>query len=168
MQSVLTGEFGRMNDKVEIPEAQGPTHYFWLFREGERTYEEYRDLLQRRDATVCLQDDVIQYILGTLRWVPTSNGHGLNPYGPNVFNRAGGEAFQKVCQGWAQILSQGPETLLLSTGWMRVLDEEGKESDGKPYRFRISRAELVQKLDKLAECAGLIASGDYFLFHLGP
>ena len=92
---------------------------------------------------------MIQYIIEPLFWVPTSNGQGFDPYGPKVFNRAGGEALQKVCQGWAQILSQGPETLLLSFGWTQDLDEKEKAIGGKPYRFQISRAKLVQNLEKL-------------------
>lgn len=156
-----------MNDEEEIQEAFGPCHDFWLFREGERSYKEYRDLYKRRDAPIRISEDVIQYLNQSLQWVPTSTGQGLNLYGVTILNRASGECLQKICSGWAQILSQGPETLVLSFGWMRIQDEEGKEAEGQPYRFRISRDELVQSLEKLAEYGGLIASGDYFLFHIG-
>jgi hypothetical protein len=155
------------NDEKVIQEAFGPCHDFWLFREGERTYKDYWDLLGRSDAPVRIPDDAIQYLHPSLQWIPNSIGHGLNLYGVTIFNHASGERLQKICSGWAQILSQGPESLELSYGWTCILDEEGKETNGQPYRFRTSRNELVQALEKLAQYGELIASGEYFLFHFG-
>jgi hypothetical protein len=52
----------------------GLYHNFWLFREGERSYTNYRDLLPRRDAPACLHDDfLIGYLWNTLSWIPTLN-----------------------------------------------------------------------------------------------
>ncbi|HEY4384358.1 MAG TPA: hypothetical protein VGN34_07795 [Ktedonobacteraceae bacterium] len=59
-------------------------HDFWLFREGERAYTDYNDLLSRRDAPATLDDDVLLYFFDTVLWIPTFNparnerGNGLN------------------------------------------------------------------------------------------
>jgi hypothetical protein len=107
-------------------------HDFWLFREGERAYTEYHDLLPRRDAPVSIHDDVLQYFFDTLTWIPTLNpakgvyGHGLNMWGPTVIDRTGGALFRQVLAAWAQLFACGPERLRLHgpATWHWPFDEE--------------------------------------------
>jgi hypothetical protein len=42
-------------------------HDFWLFRQGERAYTDYDDLLPRRDAPVSIDDEVLRYMLDTIK-----------------------------------------------------------------------------------------------------
>ncbi len=51
----------------------GPLHDFWILQEGERSYDEYEDLLGRHDAPVRVPDDLLHYMHYTLQWIPTVN-----------------------------------------------------------------------------------------------
>ena len=63
---------GRRNPASrKIRFAGGPYHDFWLFREGERAYNDYRDLLGRKDAPVRLPMDVVGVLSQALKAVPT-------------------------------------------------------------------------------------------------
>ncbi len=94
-------------------------HSFWLFREGERAYTEYRDLLSRHDAPVRLDDEVLRYCFDTLLWIPTFNpaknerGNGLNWWGPTIIGQEGGDPFHRIFAAWAHVFSCGPRQLQL-------------------------------------------------------
>ena len=53
----------------KIRYACGPYFDFWLFREGERAYNDYRDLLPRKDAPIRMSYDIYFAL-------PKEFGHG--------------------------------------------------------------------------------------------
>lgn len=165
----------------------GLFHNFWLFREGERSYTDYRDLLPRRDPPACLHDDfLIGYLWDTLSWIPTINPgdvraplpmQGLSRWGPTIINQTGGAAFHRLCTTWADLFSQGPEQLQLTgpfvMSWPFEEDEHLMERGQfmrlgghfEPLLFR--RDELVQTFTTLAQFGAQAATGEYFIFHFG-
>ena len=147
-------------------------HEFWLFREGERDYTAYSGL-HHKDAPLLLSDRAASFLSETFSWVPSMNpanrnewhGSGLNYFGPTVFNKEGGEALRGVCAGWAQLLSQGPEVLVLPDGWYTLSDE--KPPQIKPHHFKTNRDPFVQRLKTLADWGEKAATGAFFILHLG-
>ncbi len=159
-------------DNDNIREASDPYHDFWLFREGERKYNEYSDMLGRNNAPLRMPDDVICFLLESLRWVPTINpaastwsGWGINGYGPTIINHMGGEKLHEICTGWAQILSQGPEPLILSKGW--VVPSQQLPRQWEPALFKTSREKLAADLKQLAEYGQQAATGAWYILHFG-
>jgi len=152
----------------------GPYHDFWLFREQEREYGNYSDLLGRRDAPLRLSDDLMRYFYDTLAWVPTFNpanpsqvDKGLNLYGPTIINRLGGEKFAVVLGGWCQLLRLGPEQIILSAGSMGIVGENGEIEDSGWHKMEVARDEILEQLNLLAEWGAFAATGEFFILHLG-
>ncbi len=161
-----------MTEERKIEEAIGPHHNFWLFREGERAYEDNEDLWGREDASLRIKDDLLRYLIDSLNWIPILNplspdspeGKGLDLCGVNIINREGGNCLRQICLGWAQILARGPEPLILTNGWTGMPDDP---ESWEPYRFYTSRDKFVAALEQLAEYGCLVVTGEYFLLHLG-
>lgn len=73
-----------------------PAHEFLLLPEKDNDYFGYTNHFNDPNA-LKLNDDIILYMMDTLRWVPSINpanpnqwgGYGLNYYGPTVINKAG-------------------------------------------------------------------------------
>jgi hypothetical protein len=163
-------------------------HDFWLFREGERGYEETRNLWGRHDeAPLHVDDDLLQYLRDTLDWVPALDPsstppvttQGLNLYGPTIINHIGGPILRDVCAAWSQLFGCGPARLRLCLGFgWGVLNEEELPAErmalldylmqSAEYSFvEVERDRVVGSLRRLAEYAAQAATGDYFIVHLG-
>src|SRR5947209_6651768 len=157
-------------------------HDFWLFREGERAYTDYGNLLPRSDAPVSINDEALRYFFDTLTWIPTFNpaknewGNGLNWWGPTVIDQTGGDLFHRIFTSWAQIFACGPThiQLLGSFSWQWPYDEPGHlvsedelDTMGSYTQLEVDRDSLVQQLTTLAQFGGQAATGKFFILHLG-
>ncbi len=159
------------------------SHDFWLFREGERTYDDYRDLLARRDAPIRLDDHLLAYFGDSLIWIPTLNptqgdipGYGLNWFGPTIVNETGGLALQQVCLAWKQLFACGPAQLRLRVCYTltwpfeekeHILDPTQLDQLGEYEYVEVERDWLVETFATLAQFGAQVATGEYFLLHLG-
>jgi len=158
------------------------THDFWLFREGERAYTEYKDLLPRRDAPVSIDDQVLRYCDDTLVWIPTFNpatserGHGLNWWGPTIIDQTGGSLFHQICSSWAQLFTVGPAKLRVrrafSWHWPfeeseHVVREDELNTMGGYTWLEVDRESFVEHLTTLAHFGEQAATGKFFILHLG-
>ena len=157
-------------------------HDFWLFRQGERAYTDYSDLLPRRDAPVSIHDEVLRYMMDTFTWIPTFNpaknepGKGLNMWGITIIDQTGGELFQRVFTAWAQLFAVGPQHLqihgLFSWRWPyeeseHLVHEDELHTIGSYDRLEVERDRFVQQLTTLAEFGAQAATGKFFIIHLG-
>lgn len=153
---------------------QGPYHDFWLLQEGQHDYKDFWNLLGRKDAEVRISDDLLRYFYDTLSWIPTLNpsvssqpSSGLNLYGPTIINHTGGQHFADVTQAWSHLLNLGPEQIVLSTGSMGIVGEDGEVEDKGWCKLEIERDVVVQQLNLLAEWGRSAATGEFFVLHLG-
>lgn len=159
----------------KIRYATGPYHDFWLFHEGERTYNDYRDLLGRKDAPVRLLSDVVGFLTPTFQGVSSINpsnlnswpGVNLNDYGPTIINKVGGRTFSEACRKAAQEWAQDSETIILTWGTWGTIGVVSRSKPPKPHHFKISRDPLVRHLETLAEWGEQAATGEFFILHLG-
>ncbi len=155
-----------------IPYACGPHNDFWLFREGERAYNDYRELLPRKDAPVHLPFDVYFALPKELGTIPSLHlaggtsipGIGLNWDNTNIINQTGGAAFSAVCRKAAQEWAHGPEPLVITNGTTSIV---GSHKPPKPYRFKVDLASLVRDLETLADWGDKAATGEFFILHIG-
>lgn len=157
-------------------------HDFWLFREGERLYPDYDDLLVRSDAPLRFDESIFFYFGTQLAWVPILDVMQQNRVrqledwsGPLVVNNIGGELFQQVCLAWKDVLSCGPSLLelrgLYRWKWPfeekeRVIHVKDTRLLGKQEFIEVDRDWLVQSLETLADFSAKASSGEYYLLHL--
>lgn len=157
-------------------------HDFWLFREGERAYTDYNDLLSRQDAPVRIDDNVLRYFSDTVAWVPTFNpaknerGQGLNWWGPTIINQTGGALFHHVWTSWTQLFASAPERLrlqgLFTWQWPfdeleHLVSEDQLHTLGSYEHLDIDRDWLLQMLTTLAWFGEQTTTGEFFILHLG-
>lgn len=120
-----------------------------------------------------LHDDLIRYILDTLKWIPTHNPstnhsyYGLNMWGPTLIEQNGAAAGERVFRAWARLFEIGPSTLEL-TGGYTWLDGQPEES-GQYARLQYSRDETVPLFDTLADYCSEVqkANGRLYVYHGG-
>jgi hypothetical protein len=179
MRSVIWQKTARLGEgRTAMP----INHDFWLFREGERAYTHYSDLLPRRDAPVSIDDEVLKYFVDTLEWIPTFNpakneqGNGLNLWGPTIIAQRGGVLFHHIFATWAQLFTYGPEHFQLQGcfewNWPfdtpeHLMNEEDLRTIGRYIRLKVERERLVQQLTTLAQFGEQAATGRFFILHLG-
>jgi hypothetical protein len=157
---------------------------FWLLREGERAYRNYQDLLRPHNPSLCVDSYLLAYFVDSLRWIPTLNpayddkpGTGLNWYGPTIINSAGGAMLQGISLAWKQLFICGPAQLKLRRAFVMTWPFPGKEEQvidptqldqfGQYEYLSVERDWLVETFTQLAQFGSLVATGKYFLFHMG-
>ena len=157
----------------KIPRAYAPYQDFWLFREGERAYNDYWDLLGRNDPSVRLPLDIYCSLPKELDTIPSitpgkrdnTPGIGLNLFGPpTIINQTGGDAFGIMCHKVAEEWAQGPGPLIVTTRTIRI---PNGNKPSKLYRFKVKRVPLVQNMETLADWGKKAATGEFFILHLG-
>ncbi len=157
-------------------------HDFWLFREGERAYSDYHDLLTRSDAPIRLDEHLFNYFANTLVWIPTFDITRRNVVrqtedwsGPTIVNETGGLALQQVCLAWKQLFACGPAQLRLRGlfRWNWPFEEKERVFNmmqihclGTQEYVEVDRDWLLQLLTTLAHFASQTSTGEYFLLHL--
>lgn len=157
-------------------------HDFWLFREGERLYTDYHDLLTRSDAPLRLDEHLFYYFTNTLVWVPILDviqgnvvRHIEDWTGPMVVNEAGGLVLQQVCLAWKQLFACGPVQLRLRGPfrWSWPFEEKERIFNimqihclGTQEYIEVNRDWLLQLLTTLAHFGAQASTGKYFLLHL--
>ncbi len=80
------------NTIIAPSKPSGPYHHFWLFRDGEREYSNYQDLLGRKDAPITIPDDILRYFHDWWEWLTPinpsgDNGSGWNYCGTTIIER---------------------------------------------------------------------------------
>src|SRR5579884_991947 len=142
----------------EVEVTPMPTHEFLLLPEKDNDYSGYMNHFNDLNA-LKLNDDIVLYMMDTLRWVPSINpanpnqwcGYGLNYYGPTVINKTGAEKTARLLRLWAALLQEGPDALELTgdvVGLAGVAaDEEGVglgRGEGRDEGLDVGGAEEVQ------------------------
>jgi hypothetical protein len=157
-------------------------HHFWLFRQGERAYTDYKEFVGRSHAPVMIHDEILRYLSDTLQWIPTLNpaknerSYGLNMYGPTIIDQSGGGLFQQIFASWSHLFACGPERLTLRGlfNWQwpfeepeHVIAESELHKLGSYERMSISRDDYIERLTKLAHFGERASTGQFFVLHLG-
>ena len=152
---------------------QGPYHDFLLLSLDDYDFADYMALIGNPRA-IRIAYDVILYLNDTLRWIPTINPamkneaiQGLCLYGPTVIHTDGAPVAKSLFGGWAEVFSQGPETLTLKGGWTYL---EGQPPETGHYKsLQVERDPLVSDLRRLESYASKVSKsgGRHFILHLG-
>jgi len=150
----------------------GPYHDFLLLSRNEHRFSDYNRFINDPRA-IQIEDDLIQYIADTLKWIPAHNPakneshRGLCFYGPTVIHTEGASATAAIFDSWAALFASGPDNLMLTGSWTMV--EGDPPNEGKYETLNFDRDDVVGKLRQIADYAKQIVEthGDCFILHLG-
>lgn len=147
-------------------------HEFYLLSKDEYKTEDIFELRKKGfPRSVYIHDDLIQYILDTLFWIPCFNPsrnerlYGLCLYGVTIIDQQGAAILRTVFSSWAQLFSVSPEQLKLQGAFMMVV---GSNEEGEYEKIVINRDEIVSEFQKLAGYAEkVMKSDDLIILHMG-
>ncbi|VTR97786.1 Coagulation factor 5/8 type-like protein [Tuwongella immobilis] len=147
-------------------------HEFLLLPESGHDYSDYLNYLHAPNARV-LHDDIVLYLMDTLRWVPSINpanpkhwsGFGLNYDGPTIITKSGAAKAERIFRLWAALLQEGPDTLELTGGFEWAAD--APSSSGQYAVITATRNSVVECLTDIADFAEKASTGRAYLLHLG-
>jgi hypothetical protein len=150
----LEHEFYLVEDKIDLNEV-------WMLRENKNKVIE----------SVAFHDDIIQYILDTLKWIPSknpayqgnTNGKGINYYGVTLFDKQSSESLKGVFTSWRDLFKNAPGTFELTGSFVW----EDNEQDGVYERSNINLDQVVTQLEKIIFMSDQLAKGDFYLYHFG-
>lgn len=122
---------------------------------------------------IYLHDDLLRYMLDTLKWIPTYNPStkkaccGLNMWGVTLIEHDGAVIAERVFRSWASLFKNGPCMLELTGAYCWVEGEP--EATGQYERIQFVRDDTVGVLQTLADYAAQIqmSKGRLYLYHGG-
>ncbi|MEH7514509.1 hypothetical protein V7146_17485 [Gottfriedia acidiceleris] len=149
----LEHEFYLIPDTVNV-------NQIWKLRKNNNEIESVR-----------IHDDIIQYIMDSLNWIPSKNPStsgnlnrkGLNYYGVTLFEQQSSEKIIAIFTSWKNLFRNGPKVLKLRGNFVYGEDDE----DGKYEKLIINRDELINKIEKMITMAEKLSKGNFYLYHLG-
>ena len=124
-------------------------------------------------SLVHIHDDLMRYMVDSLRWIPTLNpakkdecGLGINFYGPTAIVAEGAVIAERIFRAWAELFQCSPEKLFLTGAWCSI---EGKPNSGHYEKLWFERNQVVSALIQIADyCAQTTSSnGERYLLHFG-
>ena len=158
-------------------------HRFWLLREGEHEYKDYKDFTGRSDAPVQIDFDLLLYFIDSLKWIPSFNPstpdisrQGLDLFGVTIINKRGGQKLQEICLAWKHVFDLGPAQLRIRSyyteSWPfdedeRILNAMQLHWLGAYEYVEVEKAWLLDIFTKLAQYGEQAATGEYYILHLG-
>lgn len=162
----------------------GPYHRFWLLKESEYEYRVSHLFISRDDAPLRLGDRVVNTLFDTFAWIPIIHldqtdqraDYGLTREGVSIIHHEGGEILQKICLSWTRLFRLGPEQIFLRQFYSLRWPFETREyllREDELYRLpasaplSVEREWLVGQLTQLADYGEQVATGKYFLLHVG-
>ncbi|UPM55458.1 hypothetical protein [Gottfriedia acidiceleris] len=149
----LEHEFYLVPDTVDVQE-------FWRLRD-------YNNVIDG----VIIHDDMIQYIMDSLDWIPSinpstshnKNRRGINYYGITLFEQQSSELIIAIFTSWRNLFINGPKVLKLRGNFVFGENDEGGEYE----KLIINRYELLIKIEKMISMAEKLSKGNLYLYHLG-
>lgn len=134
---------------------------FWLDRDNKCVIDR-----------VEIHDDLIQYILDSLEWIPSKNpalqgipdGRGINYYGVTLFDKQSSSTLVNVFTSWRDLFKNAPTTLELTGEFVYY---EKDEMLGEYEKLVFNRDEVIMLFDKIISMATQLAKGNCYLYHCG-
>ncbi|RNB92507.1 coagulation factor 5/8 type-like protein [Brevibacillus fluminis] len=151
------------------------THEFFLISNDfdlNYRYEWYRTNRYTWDEKSEVSDDIIQYMMDFLNWLPSYNPEtkesdkGLNYYGVTVINKPGAEKLIKILGKWLKLIEEAPDTFSIR-GDIVWKEEENEEGYWEQTRNRMKRETMQSELENLIGLAVKASNNNQFIIHFG-
>ncbi|MFD1888242.1 hypothetical protein [Paenibacillus wenxiniae] len=152
-------------------------HEFYLFSrtiDVERFWKIWRNKESNSQIIdrVIIHDDIILYIMDTLKWIPSRNpalmgipaSTGINYYGLTLFDEVSAGNLKSVFSSWRDLFLNSPAVLELKGGYIMI---EGEEQSGHYEKLVYNRDEIAKQFEKIISFADRLAEGECYLYHCG-
>ena len=135
---------------------------FWMYRERNNSFID----------SVVIHDDLIQYIMDSLEWIPsknpsllgTPNGRGINYHGVTLFDKQSSETLISIFASWKSLFKNAPVKFEL-TGEFVYGEADNQEGDYEKLVF--NRDEVISQFEKIISMSETLAKGEFYLYHCG-
>lgn len=144
-----------------------------------KVFDNYFNNNQENLPYAKIEDDIIIYMLDTLKWIRNDytkieEKKGLAYYGITLIKDKNAEKLSKIMKAWATLFAQGDKEFEL-TGMYTLFGEETYDEitdsyykDGQYEKIRVVRAELLKDLKKLISILEkAINDKEYCVVHMG-
>ena len=131
-------------------------NFFELIMRG----EESSDII----SSIAIPDDLIQYIMDSLNWIPSKNPaksmtreeKGINYHGITLFDQTSAAVMKRVFVAWHSLFINSPEELKLTGDFM-------SENEGAVF----NKDNILKLLERLISMIERLEEGNLHLYHLG-
>lgn len=120
---------------------------------------------------VAIHDDIISYIMDTLKWVigfnPYQNSHvyGLCYHGVTCFDNQLITPFKQIIIHWRNLFTNAPNEFTLTGQWITTI---GDNDNGEYEKISVNRDELLAQLNALIQyCVQIENDENLVLVHRG-
>ncbi|MCK1992333.1 hypothetical protein MPH61_06950 [Peribacillus muralis] len=121
---------------------------------------------------VVIHDDLIQYIMDSLEWIPSKNpalrgipsGKGINYYGVTLFEKDASKTLISIFSSWKSLFKNAPKKFELTGAF---IDGENGNQEGNYERLVFSRDEVITQFEKIISMSETLAAGEFYLYHCG-
>jgi hypothetical protein len=121
---------------------------------------------------VVINDDIIQYISDTLKWIPSKNpakngtpkGTGINYYGVTLFDQDSSEAIRNIFIAWRDLFKNSPNVLKLTGEYYSI---DGEKDSGQYEKLILNRNEIISHFDKMVTFSDFLLKGNHYIYHRG-
>lgn len=119
-----------------------------------------------------IHDDIIQYIMDTLNWIPSKNPalsempscFGINYHGITLLDEDSSKALKTVFTCWRDLFQNSPKVLKLRGGFVFT---EGERCEGEYESIIFNRDEIINQFDRMISFAERLTEGKFYLYHCG-
>ncbi|MCE4049337.1 MULTISPECIES: hypothetical protein [Bacillaceae] len=133
---------------------------YWQYTHEERTYLD----------CVVLHDDLILYIMDSLKWIPTKNpgirnmpaGYGINYHGLTLFDNQSAITLRNVFSAWRDLFENAPKVMKLTGSFVWSDKEEGEYE-----RLILNRNLVIMQLERMITMAEKLLDGEVYIYHSG-
>lgn len=135
---------------------------FWLHKENDSNII----------ACVVIEDDVIQYISDTLKWIPSKNpalnnipsGMGINYHGVTLFDKQSSAVLKSILASWRDLFKHSPKILELTGAFVM---ESDADTAGHYETLVLNRDDIVNQFETIISFSERLAEGNFYVYHCG-
>jgi hypothetical protein len=133
---------------------------YWQLTHDERTFLD----------CVVLHDDLILYIIDSLKWIPSKNpgirtvpeGHGINYHGLTLFDKQSAITLRNIFSAWKNLFENAPMIMKLTGSFVWSDNEEGEYE-----RLILDRDRVIKQLESIIAMSEELLDGEYYIYHCG-
>jgi hypothetical protein len=122
--------------------------------------------------SVIIHDDIILYMMDTLKWIPSRNaarsgmpaGAGINYHGMTLFDEVSARNLKDVFSAWRDLFLNSPLVLKLTGEFITIV---GEEQSGHYEKLFYNRNEIVKQFEKIISFAERLSEGEFYVYHCG-
>lgn len=152
-----------------------PLHDFLLVRQDQIKKNVVFSLREQanKDMIVQIQDDLILYMMDSLKWIRTTNPikdeskNGLFYHGISLIDYEGAISLNNITQAWLNLFLSAPDIVNLTGGYYTIEGEP--EIPGQYEILTFDKKDILARLNKLNELSmrAKDSEGNFLIIHYG-